>query len=282
MRNEVALRGRWVLVTGASSGLGAEIARLLARAHGAHLVLSARRVERLTALKEELERTAGVQAVVAPADLERPDEVDALFGAAVDGRDLAGAVLNAGVTHFGRSLDLPWARLEALVATNVLSPVRLARLLAARWVERREPGALLLVTSLAGLMPVPFQTDYAAAKAFLTSWGLGLSSELSGSGVSVTTFAPGGIATEMLTSSGLDRVAKPGDAGVMDAARCARYAVAAFRARETFAVPGSLNRLSLALTRLLPLPLAARLVAKIYERGLAAPLPAEPRGDYSK
>src|SRR4051812_12339792 len=111
------LRGRWVLVTGASSGLGLEIARTLGRDHGAHIIAVARRGERLAALKSELE-PHNVQVVTLVADLTRPGEVRRVFEAATGGREVYGVVLNAGVTFYGRVLEQAPEMSEAVVATN--------------------------------------------------------------------------------------------------------------------------------------------------------------------
>src|SRR4051812_40065238 len=101
------LRGRWVLVTGASSGLGREMAKILAVKYGAHLLISARREDRLQELKAELEKSAGVKVDICVADLSKLEDVDRVINAA-SGRQLFGAILNAGVTHFGPYSELSW------------------------------------------------------------------------------------------------------------------------------------------------------------------------------
>jgi len=259
------LARRWVLVTGASSGLGAAIARRLARHHGANLLLSARRREHLEAVAREI---APAPSVVLPCDLSREGEPERLFREATAGRDVTAAVLNAGVTHFGPALELPQHGAEQIVATNVSAPLILARALHGHIAGRGAEGALLLVGSLAGMFPVPWQADYSGSKAFLNAWGQAFAHEVKGSGVSVTTFAPGGIATPMLTETDLRNVAKPGDLGIMSAERCAEYAVEAMVRRRGLVVPGFVNKLTLLLARLLPRATFLRATARIYERGL--------------
>jgi len=125
----------------------------------------------------------------------------------------------------------------------------------------------MLVTSMAGLVPVPYQTAYSATKAFLTTFGQGLHHELEGTNVSLTTFAPGGIKTEMVETTGLD--AAFGDSGqLMPAPACARLAVDAMVARRYLAVPGLLNQLQLFLPRLTPRKLTTSVVASAYRRAL--------------
>ncbi len=95
------LKNRWVLITGASSGLGREMARVLARDYGAHLVVVARRQERLHVLASELEKNHGVQVRDIAADLSREGEADRVFVEVTRETNLIGAILNAGVTHSG-------------------------------------------------------------------------------------------------------------------------------------------------------------------------------------
>src|SRR5688500_16068950 len=115
------LRGRWVLVTGASSGLGREMAKILARTHGAHLFIVARRQDRLTELKQELEQSAGIQVETCVADLCKLEDVDRVIQSATSGRALAGAILNAGVTHFGTYEALSWTDFRTMLDTNVIA-----------------------------------------------------------------------------------------------------------------------------------------------------------------
>jgi len=265
MATRLQLRSRWVLVTGASSGLGLEMARLLAREHGANLVLVARRRERLEALAAELQRAHGIQAVAVAADLARDGAAERVLAeATAGGRTLSAVVLNAGVTYYGDALAQEPAALQALLHTNVLGMVDLASRAARHFLACSEPGALLLVSSVGSLMPLPYQAAYGASKAFVTSYGLSLGEELRGRGVSVTVFAPGGIATELLTLSGLDAKFKAGQLGVMEASACAARAVEALVQRRALVVPGLLNQALAAVPRLLPRRFLASRVAALY------------------
>jgi hypothetical protein len=188
-------RDRWVLVTGASSGLGRAMAVELARKHGARIVAVARRGERLAELQREVDARGGQVATIV-ADLSRMEEVDRALEEADQGGRLYAAILNAGVTHFGPYQELAWPDFEAMLNTNVRGVVRLATQMIPRLEQRETGGGLMLVSSLTGLTPVPYQTAYSATKAFLATFGAGLWHELRGKDVSVTTYAPGGIATE--------------------------------------------------------------------------------------
>jgi uncharacterized protein len=267
-------RGRWVVVTGASSGLGLELARLLAKEHGAHIIAVARREERLLALKSELEGAYGVQVLPLAADLTRPGDAARVFETATTGRAVEGAILNAGITYFGHALEQQPEALDAMVATNITSVVRLSQLFGAHFAKQAGGGALMLVASMAGLSPLPYQTAYAATKSFVISFGRGLAYELRKAGVSVTVFAPGGIATEMLSLSGLDRKFKAGDVGIMAADVCARIAVEGFVRRRELVVPGVLNRFLATMIKLLPHGFIVGRSGAMYEGAMPKQPPA--------
>jgi short-subunit dehydrogenase len=257
-------RGRWVLVTGASSGLGREFARTLARRHGANIVAVARRKDRLDALKRELEAEAHVEVHVIAADLSKLEEVDRALAEATAGRQLYGAVLNAGVTHFGPYDALEWKDFDAMLRTNVVGVVRMTTELVPA-IEKGAPGGgILIVSSMAGINPVPYQTAYSATKAFLVHYGLGLWHELRGRDISVTTYAPAGIATDMTSGENFDRLR--GWLAPVD--EVADRGIDAFRARRYLAIPGAANQIGDMLFRLLPRRLVAGQVASVYRKAL--------------
>jgi short-subunit dehydrogenase len=257
-------RGRWVLVTGASSGLGQAFARKLAKEHGANIVAVARRKDRLEELKKELESEAHVEVHAIAADLSNLEEVDRVVREAQEGRHLYGAVLNAAVTHFGRYDALAWADFEAMLRTNVLGVVRMTTELLPVLTRAAEGGGILIVSSMAGVNPVPYQTAYSATKAFLVHYGLGLYHELQGSNVSVTTYAPAGIATEM--TAGEKFAPLRGWLAPVD--EVAASGLEAFRTRKYLAIPGATNQLGDMLFRLLPRKLVAGQVAAVYRKAL--------------
>lgn len=258
-------RTRWVLITGASSGLGREMARILAREHRANLVLVARRQARLLELQTELEAT-GVSVVSIVADLTDLAEVERVFSEATRGRSIYGAVLNAGVTHFGSHDELSWAAFQTMLATNVTSVVRLTTLFLPHMREQNVGGGLLLVASMAGLTPVPYQTAYSGTKGFLVNFGRGLYHELRGENISVTTFVPGGIITEMTAGERFG----PLRGWLMPVERCAREAIQGFRRRDYLCMPGLTNRMGSFLVRFLPERFLTARVAATYRSALLA------------
>jgi short-subunit dehydrogenase len=255
-------RGRWVLLTGASSGLGLEMARILANEYGANLVISARRGDRLLALKQELEASAKVQIVTSIADLSKLEDVDRLLAEATAGRELYAAILNAGVTHFGSFHSLGWDAFKQMLDTNVTSVVRMATALVP--VLEAHHGGLMLVSSMAGMVPVAYQTAYSATKAFLVHFGSGLWHELQGRSVSVTTYAPSGVVTEMTAGENFNTLRR----WLMPVDAAAREGIEALRKRKYLHIPGAANRVGTAFARLLPQRMTTGLVASQYRSAL--------------
>jgi short-subunit dehydrogenase len=257
-------RGRWVLVTGASAGLGAAFARKLATKYGANIVAVARRADRLEALKRELEGSAHVEVHVIVADLSKQEEVDRALQEAMTGRQLYGAVLNAGVTHFGPYDAQSWADFLGMLNTNVVGVVRMTTELVPHLKGGDDGGGILIVSSMAGINPVPYQTAYSATKAFLVHYGLGLWHELRGSNVSVTTYAPAGIATEMTAGDKFS----PLRGWLAPVDDVATFGIEAFRTRRYLAIPGATNQVGDLLFRLLPRQFVASRVASVYRKAL--------------
>jgi len=259
------LRGRWVLVTGASAGLGKSFATHLAKYHGANLVLVARRKDRLDALASELGKSAGVATHVIPADLSRTEEVDHALAEATSGRQLTAAVLNAGVTHFGHFHELPWKDFQTMLQTNVSAVVRMTTELVSHLERDPHGGGILIVSSMAGFTPVPFQTAYAATKAFLVHFGMGMWHELDGRNVSVTTFAPAGIQTEMTAGEKFG----PLRAWLAPVDEVAKEGIDALMERRFLTIPGVQNRLGDVLFRFLPRRFLTGRMAAVYRGALA-------------
>jgi short-subunit dehydrogenase len=260
--NPMEFRGRWVLVTGASSGLGREMAKILAVKYGAHLVIVARREDRLLELKAELEQSGGVKIDVCVADLSKLDDVDRVIETATKGHALFGAILNAGVTHFGDYATLSWDSFRSMLDTNVIATVRLATALIPHL--EAQGGGLMIVSSMAGIHPVPFQTHYSATKAFLVHFGVGLWHELAGRNVSITSYAPSGVVSEMTAGDHFTPLRR----WLMPVDQAANEGVEAFRARKYLHISGFANRVGSAFARLLPQRFATTLVAAQYRSAL--------------
>jgi len=190
-----------VLITGASAGIGAELARQLGE-RGHDLTLVARRQDRLTELAEEI-GARGVHVEVDPCDLADPGARAELIRR-VDRRKRAvlGLCNNAGFGSFGRFWELPAEREVEQVRLNVQALHELTSAFLPAMV-RRGTGAILNTGSVAGYQPTPLNATYAATKAFVNSFSEALHAELAGTGVSCTVLAPGPVKTEFADVAGV-------------------------------------------------------------------------------
>ena len=248
--------GEWALVTGASSGIGAEFARAFAR-EGVSCVLSARREDRLRELASELEKSHHVATRVVAADLAAPDGADRLAAAVAD-LDLAILVNNAGFGHAGRFDRCDPQRLRDMLQVNCVAPVVLTSKLLPHLLERGR-GAIVITGSVAGRQPLPLHGVYSATKAFDSSFGEALWAELRGTGIDVLVLEPGVTATEFHTVSG--ELAHGGE----PAARVARVALDAL-GQQLSVVSGWFNWIRAQGVRLAPRAVAVLMARAVMRR----------------
>jgi short-subunit dehydrogenase len=226
------------LVTGASSGIGADLARDLA-GRGHNVVLVARRADRLEALATELRDAHGVHAEALACDLTDPEALAALPGR-VEALGLTVDILinNAGYGSAGQFVDLDVASETAMVRLNCEAIVALSGAYAPAFAERRA-GAILIVASSAGMQPIPGQATYGASKAFALSFAEALHAELSHLGVSVSALCPGPIDTEFAERAGLgDAFEKVPSFVSVSSADCARAGIEGLARNKRVVVPG--------------------------------------------
>lgn len=231
---------RAALVTGASSGLGEEFARLFA-ADGIDLVLVARRRDRMEALATELRAGGKVSVHVLAADLSVPDEVGRVVREVQAlPVEIEFLVNNAGLGNVGVFASSPLDRQMVMVDVNVRALVQLTHAFLPGMLARRR-GRVLDIGSTAGLQPGPFGAVYYATKAFVNSFTEALSHELKGTGVTATVSLPGATATEFasVAGSGTTRLFR---SGVMSSAQVARDAYRAMHRGTPFVVHGWRNR----------------------------------------
>lgn len=256
-----AYAGHWCLVTGASSGIGAEFARQLA-ARGMHCVLVARREDRLRALAGELEAAHGIRCEIVAIDLARP----------AAGRDLLAEVARRGITvellvnnaGFGlvASLDDTDVALALeLIQVNVTVLTELT-LLAAKEMVARGHGGIMNVGSVVSFQPVGYMGVYAASKAYVLHFSEALWAELRPRGVTVTTLCPGTTRTEFFDRSGVAGWAERNRA--QDVSSVVRAGLRAFDAGRQYVVSGWANYLVSLAARLATRATAVRVSMSIF------------------
>ena len=253
------LAGR-ALVTGASSGIGREIAVRLAE-EGHALVVVARSAARLEALATELRSRFGATVDVIEVDLGRHDGAEALMQVLAARRlDIEILVNNAGFGLFGQHVDTALADEQQMIDLNVSSLTRLTKLMLPA-MRARGRGCILNVASTAAFQPGPYMAVYYATKAYVLSYSEALAEELRGSGITVTALCPGP------TRSGFQDKAAMNDSALVKgkrlpgAAEVARYGVAAMQRGQVVAIHGWKNWAMAQSLRLTPRRVATRLVA---------------------
>ena len=259
------------LITGASAGIGAELARqLAARRHNVTLV--ARREERLREFGEELRLSHGIVADVHACDLSDDAARAALVTALKAGERRVNVLCNnAGYGSFGRFHELPLQSEADMVRLNVLALTELTGEFLPDMVERGE-GAILNIGSVAGFQPFPTNATYSATKAYVNSFSEAVSAELAGTGVSLSVLCPGPVATEFGAVAGIGDVESqlPGFLS-QSAAEVARSGIEAMVKGKRSSFPGLAPRAAAFGGRFAPrsalLPLANRIAGRTLARG---------------
>jgi short-subunit dehydrogenase len=245
------------LVTGASSGIGAELAKQLS-ARGYDVILVARRSERLQQLASQLPGPA----YVVPCDLA----ADATsLPAKVADLDLQVDVLvnNAGFGTHGRFTEIDPARDAEQVRLNCEALVTLTHAFLPGMLERRR-GGVITVASTAGMQPIPYETTYSASKAFARTFSDALNGELRGTGVRALCVNPGPVPTEWQQVAGYEPDYLPPVPGKISAEQVAREALRAFERGRRTIIPGFLIRWYMRTNAPVPLPMKLRVVERMY------------------
>lgn len=226
---------RVTLITGASAGIGAELARIFG-SNGHHLALVARRADRLAALADEIVEAGGSDPIVIPCDLEQPDAGDRIAAALAEkDAEVEYVVNNAGFGLSGHAVELDRAQQLGIIAVNIRALTDLSLRFSDQLVRHR--GGILNVASIAGFLPGPGMAVYYASKAYVLSLTEALRAELGPRGVRVTVLCPGPVPTEFQGRAGFE----PGfDSAVLNvsAAEVARAAYRGLMADKRAVLPG--------------------------------------------
>ncbi len=249
-----------VLVTGASSGIGLELAKFFA-ADKSNLVLVARSTDALEKLAAELRGKHGIEANVVTADLSLPESPSKIFSE-IKGRGITVDVLvnNAGFGLHGDFSEMPLKRQLEIVQVNIAALVDLSGLFLPGMIQRKR-GGILNVGSVAGFLPGPHMAVYYASKAFVMSFSEALHEELRGTGVTVTNLCPGA------TESNFSQVARSHHTRITPATKMPTATVAqaghqAFRHAACFTVPGVVNKILTLAPNVLPRAFVRRVIGK--------------------
>src|SRR6266852_6565930 len=253
--------GPWALVTGASSGIGAEVARRIAAA-GINLVLVARRDALLNKVGRQITRDFGVQFRALTMDLSQEGFIEKLAAHTKD-LDIGLVVSNAGTGNPGEFLKLDRQLIEETLRLNTMSHLDIAHYFGGKLAERRR-GGLILVGAMGAENGIPCMANDGGAKAYVHSLGEALHYEFKPLGVYVIVLAAGFTNTAVLDKFGLDPKTMP--MKPMSVEQCVSEALSGLRKNRSKVIPGRLNRI---LNALVPASLARKIEADLIDKGLA-------------
>ena len=260
----MAEQRKTALITGASVGIGRELAKLFAQDHF-NLVLVARNASRLGEVAGELEKQFGISAKSFPLDLASSAAPQFLFDQ-LQREHIAVDVLvnNAGYGKLGAFADVPCEESAGQIALNITALTHLTKLFLAPMLERKF-GRILNVASTAGFQPGPMMAVYYATKAYVISFSEALANELRGTGVTVTCLCPGLTDTQFQTRAGTEKTNLFKRTRPMDAATVARDGYRALMKGKPLVISGLRNRLLMESLRISPRRLVTAVSRKFLE-----------------
>lgn len=253
-----------VLITGASGGIGAELARLFAK-DGYNLLLVARRLEKLNELKAELEAEFQIQVTTFAQDLSRLDSAKNVFDfASAQNLSIDILVNNAGFGDFGLFAQSNLQKLQQMIQLNIAALTDLTHYFLPQMIFRKK-GKILNVASIASFMPGPKMAVYYATKAYVRSFSEALSVELKGTGITVTALCPGPVTTDFWER------AEAGSSSLFkhllfaDCKKVARYAYKRLMKGKVLAIPYLSTRFFVLLVKFLPASLVRNLIYAVQK-----------------
>lgn len=253
-------RGKWSLITGASAGIGMELARLLA-SRGSNLLLTARRRPRLESLAAELSARHHIAAEIVVADLAARSGPSEIFDLARRKQiPIHLLVNNAGFGAYGRFAEIPIDRQLEMVQVNCAAVVHLTHLFLPQMLQRGG-GDILIVASTAAFQAVPYIATYAATKAFDCHFGEALFEEYAGRGIRVCVLCPGPTESEFAEVAGAPRyTAKHYESS----AKVARVGLDGLARGQSCIISGALNNLQVQALRFVPRRFVTGAAARLY------------------
>jgi short-subunit dehydrogenase len=248
----------WALITGASAGIGYELAKVFA-AEGVNLVLVARNQSRLEALAHELESGSGIRAMVVAEDLSKPDAAEKIF-ARSKGTPVSILVNNAGFGNYGEFAATDLAVSTGMMQVNMTTLVQLTHLFLQPMLVARG-GRILNVASTAAFQPGPTVSIYYASKAFVYSFSYALAVELEVTGVTVTALCPGMTRTEFFQRA---HIRENGGWPMMDARKVAELGYRGMMQGKRVVIPGTVNKVASFFAKRVPPRLTTAIVRRLH------------------
>lgn len=255
----------YVLITGASGGIGLELARVFA-AHGHSLILAARSTDKLIALKNELEKKYSVSAEVITKDLSRPESPRELF-AETRQKNLSVSILvnNAGFGIYGHFSETNLDKELEMLRLNILSLTELTKLFLAPMLERKS-GKILNLASTAAFQPGPVMACYYASKAYVLSFSEAIANELKGTGVTVSALCPGPTESDFQSRADINmNISLFKASGIMSAAEAARAGYEGLMRGKRVILPGFMNKVTPLGMRFLPRNFVTAIVRRLQD-----------------
>lgn len=258
------LSNKWILITGASSGLGAEISYQLATRNKANLILVARRKEKLDTLESKILDSSNIKIKLICADLEKTDDVNSVVGQCITIPNFYGVILNAGMTYLGLYKSQSIESQLNIINLNIKSNVMMMSSFFKHFEKSLQDGRIMVISSLAARVPAPYQSVYSASKAFLTNFVHSLKHEVQNKKLRISVFSPGGIKTEMTQADGF----KGMESYLMPVQDAAQSAIGGFIHGTHDVIPGFFNRVGLFFMNFIPTRIISKTMGTKYLKSL--------------
>lgn len=258
-----ATNDRFALITGASSGIGREFARILAR-DGFSLVLVARSHHELSALAEDFKNRFGTATLLLPVDLRNHSGAEEIMAALCEHQiELEILINNAGIGSYGEFSSADVRSQLEIIQINVVALTHLTRLILPGMIARGR-GIILNVSSTAAYAPGPTMAVYYASKAFVSSFSRAICEEVRGTGVTVTTLCPGPTRTNFQSNAGMRKSIQLQKFNMMTAERVATLGIRGMLAGKRLVIPGFINQILAVGSRFVPLSLSLALIKRLH------------------
>lgn len=255
----------YALITGASSGIGWELAHIFA-SQKQNVILVARSEEKLHQLKEELESKYKIKAQVLVSDLAKPEASQILFKVITSqGWNVSVLVNNAGFGHHSEFAKTEWGKQRDMIQVNITALTELTHLFLPAMIQNKN-GKILNVASTAAFQPGPLMSVYYATKAYVLSFSEGLFEELRGTGVTVTALCPGPTQSGFQVAANMNDVALFDSAPLPSSKDVAIYGYHTLMQGKPVAIHGAVNKMLASSVRFVPRAMTRKLVKKLQEK----------------